>query len=51
MSDKPIISKDQRVERIKQSDIKVQINTITSRDITNMIVILKIVLFDKPLNR
>jgi len=28
---KPIVSKDQRVGRIKQSDIEVQIHTITSR--------------------
>jgi len=28
--DKPVISKDQRAERIKQSDIEVQIYTITS---------------------
>ena len=27
---KPVVSKDQRVGRIKQSDIKVQIHTITS---------------------
>ena len=30
MSDKPVVSKDQRAERIKQSDIEVQIHTITS---------------------
>ena len=31
MSDEPVVSKDQRAERIKQSDIKVQIYTITGR--------------------
>ncbi len=31
MLGKPIVSKDQRVGRIKQSDIEVQIHTITSR--------------------
>ena len=29
VSDKPVVSKDQRAERIKQSDIEVQIHTIT----------------------
>ena len=30
VSGKPVVSKDQRAERIKQSDIEVQIHTITS---------------------
>ena len=30
MSDEPVVSKDQRAGRIKWSDIKVQIHTITS---------------------
>ena len=30
VSDEPVISKDKRVGRIKQSDIEVQIHTITS---------------------
>jgi len=31
VSGKPVVSKDQRAKRIKQSDIEVQIHTITSR--------------------
>jgi len=31
VSDKPVVSKDQRAGRIKQSDIEVQIYIITSR--------------------
>ena len=30
VSDKPVVSKDQRAGKIKQSDIEVQIYTITS---------------------
>ena len=30
MSDEPVVFKDQRAEKIKQSDIKVKIHTITS---------------------
>jgi len=29
--DEPVVSKDQKAERIKQSNIEVQIHTITSR--------------------
>ena len=32
MSGEPVISKDQRAERIKQDDIKVQSYTITSEE-------------------
>ena len=32
MSDKPVVSKNQRVGRIKQSDIEFQSHTITGRE-------------------
>jgi len=48
---KPVVSKDQRVERVKWSDIKVQIHTITSGKIMGKLAISEMVLFDEPSNK
>jgi len=48
VSDEPVVFKDQRAGRIKQSDIEVQVYTITSG---KKLAILEIVLFDEPSNK
>ena len=48
MLGKPVVFKDQRVGRIKQSDIEVQIYTITGG---KNLAISEIVLFDDPSNK
>jgi len=47
----PVVSKDQRAERVKWSDIKVQIHTITSGKIMGKLAISEMVLFDEPSNK
>jgi len=49
VSGKPVVSKDQRAERIKQSDIEVQIHTMEK--IMGKLAISEIVLFDEPSNK
>ena len=51
MLNEPVISKNQRVGKIKQSDIKVQSHTITSGKNIGKLAILEILLFDKSLNK
>jgi len=48
---KPVVSKNQRAGRIKQSNIEVQIHKITSGKIISKLEILEMVLFDKPSNK
>jgi len=47
----PVVSKNQRAGRIKQSNIKVQIHVITGGKVMDKLAISEMVLLDEPSNK
>ena len=51
MSDEPVVSKDQRLERIKWNNIEFRFIQSLIRKIIGKLAILEMMLFDEPLNK